>query len=858
MSVNIEKIPNELKQLNQWGVWKNVPKQKKDGSTKNDKVPYNPTTHKRQLKENYHPFKTVINTINNSVNGYSYDGINFLPKQGDNITVIDVDNCFIIANGAETLTPDGQAIAHHFKDSYLEKSPSGKGLRGFVYGKPGRCGKGTKSQHKNIEVYDHSSLKTFSVTGNHIPESASNVTNQQDALDWLHETFFKPKKVTPQPKRTLHNSPILSDSEIIEKLNNAKNSSKFNALWNDNSESNERDLSLCCLIAFYTQDHSQIDSIFRQSNRIRPKWDKIHSKDGLTYGQITITKAVKSITTTYQGKSTFTPKHIPNAHIQENTVSHSIDQAGISKTTQEHSTDHIPTQNLHVISITPTEKTQKKKNFFEGNNGNYKLVAQSIARRRLIENGDITNLAYNPIVEDWYQYKNGLWSVTQPEMILKQIDSVIEKNLNTIGLGFSNNWRNGIFQMLRTPLAIEFWDNQLSSQFIPFKNGILNLKTMSLIPHSPEYLFTWQLPYNYEPKAECQPIINWLHECVLGNNSLVQLLRAYLKAVLTQKYHLERYLEIIGDGGSGKSTFSWLCSSLIGHENTRATDFKSLEGNRFELSSLYGKRLVLLTDEDKFAGNVSNFKKITGGDSLRFEDKHKSIRGEKSRDFVYQGMVIVIANQPIRSSDYTSGLARRRLTIYFKNQPITRRNLKGKEGEFFKYLPGLVNWCLSMPDAECEQILLNGDRILTSLIKTRLENLEDVHPLYPWLESNCTYSLTGFTPIGSKKRVSRTEKSESESRTFTEYENQDSHLYPNYCAWCDQNNKYAISSRDFTKFLIELCQTQLKIDGIRKDSKKIGQKTYRVIVGITLSEEISFSESASLLPDDDEKYSESI
>jgi phage/plasmid-associated DNA primase len=501
--------------------------------------------------------------------------------------------------------------------------------------------------------------------------------------------------------------------------------------------------------------------------------------------------------------------------------------------------------------------TYNEKDFYKvvssGNNVRFYLLDQSVARDVYLENYT-TNLLYGAMTEDWYKYDNGVWRCVGKNIIRKQLDNVITQNLKKVKIGFTSNWLNGLLDLLQNPLATRDWDIQ-PNHFIPFKNGILNLKTKELSPHNPDYHYTWQLPYDYKPEATCQPIIDWLHESVNGDENQVQVLRAYLYAVLTGLYNLERYVEIIGDGGAGKSTFAWLCESLVGTENTKATDFKSLESNRFEMSSFYGKRLIVLADEGKFAGKVANFKKITGRDKLRYEDKHKSIRGDKSRDFVYKGMVLVIANQAIKSDDYTSGLARRRLTFYFKNNPNKIRDLKGENGEFKPLLSGFVNWVLALPQTEAENLLWNGDKIIDSLISTRLDNLEATNPMFGWLNDNCAYDPDGFTPTGRKIPI-RISEGESEdgstsSRSHTEYKNQDTELYPNFCAWCDSQGKKPNSLNDFGRLLEDLCQRQLGLTNvIRKPTWKNG-KTYKGFKGLILNSEISFAESANMTTNDD-------
>jgi len=54
------------------------------------------------------------------------------------------------------------------------------------------------------------------------------------------------------------------------------------------------DLSLCDMLAFFSNDPAQVDRLFRKSALMRPKWDERHGTDGSTYGQMTVEKAVRS------------------------------------------------------------------------------------------------------------------------------------------------------------------------------------------------------------------------------------------------------------------------------------------------------------------------------------------------------------------------------------------------------------------------------------------------------------------------------------------------------------------------------------------------------------------------------------
>jgi putative DNA primase/helicase len=59
--------------------------------------------------------------------------------------------------------------------------------------------------------------------------------------------------------------------------------------------------------------------------------------------------------------------------------------------------------------------------------------------------------------------------------------------------------------------------------------------------------------------------------------------------------------------------------------NVRNTQLSFLENNRFETAALLNKKLIIITDSETYAGNVSVLKAITGEDPLRLEEKNKPV-----------------------------------------------------------------------------------------------------------------------------------------------------------------------------------------------------------------------------------------
>jgi putative DNA primase/helicase len=64
----------------------------------------------------------------------------------------------------------------------------------------------------------------------------------------------------------------------------------------------EADMSFVANLAFWCrEDGSLMDECFRHSNRMRPKWDNPHYKDGRTYGEGTIETAIRTNWQTFSG-----------------------------------------------------------------------------------------------------------------------------------------------------------------------------------------------------------------------------------------------------------------------------------------------------------------------------------------------------------------------------------------------------------------------------------------------------------------------------------------------------------------------------------------------------------------------------
>jgi putative DNA primase/helicase len=279
-------------------------------------------------------------------------------------------------------------------------------------------------------------------------------------------------------------------------------------------------------------------------------------------------------------------------------------------------------------------------------------------------------------------------------------------------------------------------------------------------------------------------------------------------------------LEVIGPGGRGKSTFANLCCALVGSGNYASTTLVQLEQSRFELSAIKNKRLTLINDSERYGGSAQTFKALTGGDSLRYEEKLKSI-GEP---FVYTGMVMVCANEPIQTTDNTSGLSRRRLTIEF-NRPLYTLSSEAKDmikieggkvsGIWRNHLPGLVNWVLQMDEQEMRRYLLDTQELVPALKKVRNNILINSNNLIEWLQSECVADGDHVSAVGKKIPAPKAEPGAVSER----YCYSSTHLYPSYCAYAEDTGSKAVGQKRFINLLLDCCRDQLGLKDVMTFTK---------------------------------------
>ncbi len=420
-----------------------------------------------------------------------------------------------------------------------------------------------------------------------------------------------------------------------------------------------------------------------------------------------------------------------------------------------------------------------------------KLPAESIAAKAIAEEL-VGKLAFSNEALVWHVFTKTHW---QP-VPNKPVEDLLTRILyDAAPDGFDANYLRNIIRLIINGLLP--LDPSDRAATIPFENGILDPATMTLSAVTPANAATWCLPYRYEPAAQCPTIQQWLLEAVDGDEETLQFLRAWLAAVLVGRPDLQKFLHLLGAGGTGKGTFIRLATKLVGERNRTITDLRNLETNRFETAGLYQKRLVAITDSGNYRGSIDVFKALTGQDPIRLERKHQ----QQSGTFTFGGMVILASNEGLMTKDFTSGLERRRLTVEFNKVASAEARahwdaLGGEEAVLHREIPGLVNWVLALSRAEVTALIMKPPKRARD---SNEEALRFANPLADWLLENTDYD-SGHDPEQPGAKVG--DKQSQPGGGFLHFEQW---LYPNYLEWCRRNARTdTVSLTRFSRLIIDI------------------------------------------------------
>lgn len=273
-----DNLPDEMKALDRWLLWRAEYIKDKNGNSKITKVPKQ-SNGDNASSTNYNHFAS-FETVMQAYQSGGFTGLGFCLVEEDPFVIVDLDEC-LDSNGKLKGTNErrNQMILDSL-DSYTEVSYSGEGLHIVV--KADNIA-GFNNQKENIEMY--SQKRFFCMTGNLYNDSSQMVENKNDVIQYLNENYdtkeFESKKeVVDQP--VTH-----EDTELLKKIRRSKNNKKFSDLYDEGDiqtyhggDSSEADSGLAHIFAWWSKNIEQIERLMRSSALHREKWDRNETEPG--------------------------------------------------------------------------------------------------------------------------------------------------------------------------------------------------------------------------------------------------------------------------------------------------------------------------------------------------------------------------------------------------------------------------------------------------------------------------------------------------------------------------------------------------------------------------------------------------
>ncbi len=765
-----EKFPQYLKDNARFCVWKQ--------ETGKGKVPYqaNGKRAKANKENTFTDFKKALDVVD------KFDGLGI--GIFNKISAIDIDDCI---DGNGKCSDMARDIMNIFKDSYIEKSPSGKGIRiiflvnNFSYCKNSYY---INNQKLGLEVYVAGNTNKYVTITGHVINQGKILQANNKLQVLLDKYMQRPKMNTSIANK--ESSSYLTDKSVIEKASASATGGKFKALWKGDISNypsqSEADLALCSILAFWCgRDINQMDRLFQQSGLMRDKWHRVQS--GSTYGQITLEKAI-AIT-----KETYDPS------------------GGRTSAGEDFMADKL----MDLGKMEPF----KNPRYYNTDIGNSNLFAdyyKSVAR-------------YVPERKKWFVYDGRVWrSDTGNLKVMKLCKnlanklmyyalSIKDENLRKTYIKSAGKWQERRTReiILRDagdvyPLSMSEFNKDI--YLLNCLNGTLNLTDGNFYPHKASDYITKIAGVNYDPKAVCNRWIDFIDEVMCGDKEKAEFFQKSLGYALTGDTRYESMFILFGattrnGKGTSMETFLNICGDYGRTSRPETIGMKinsSSSAPSEDVARLAGARFVNISEPDKrLVLSAALLKSLTGNDTINARFLH-----ENSFDFRPQFKIFINTNHLPTVTDLTLLTSGRVKIIPFERhfeeweQDKNLKNLFSKK----ENLSGILNWVIE----GYRKLQTDGLKVPDSVKEAT----------YDYHKEN--------DKIGLFVEERLIKDANAEERT--------SALYFAYQSWCRDNGYYTENARNFKSSLAS-------IGRIARKRPKAGGNMTTLLIGYKLNDDFT-------------------
>ena len=174
-------------------------------------------------------------------------------------------------------------------------------------------------------------------------------------------------------------------------------------------------------------------------------------------------------------------------------------------------------------------------------------------------------------------------------------------------------------------LQITLDDFNLADEYLlNVKNGVLDIRSLEVSEHSPDYLFDYCLDVKFKRNyEEPKKFLDVLKQCFSSKEDRKRCLEC-LAYLLSSNKSAKKIWVFVGEANTGKSMLIGLLKRIIGKKFVTSITLKRLEG-KFDLKSALHCRLNVVSEISNLCINeAETLKMISGNDEVRIEGKYES------------------------------------------------------------------------------------------------------------------------------------------------------------------------------------------------------------------------------------------
>ena len=346
------------------------------------------------------------------------------------------------------------------------------------------------------------------------------------------------------------------------------------------------------------------------------------------------------------------------------------------------------------------------------------------------------------------------------------------------------------------------------TDYITLLNGILDVRSLELLPHSADWFSFSAVEAGYDPSARCDKFISFLEEIWECDDELIDSLQKWVGYCLLSQCNQQKFAVFKGASRAGKSTLMSVLEAVVGEDNVATTSLSML-GSEFGLQPILGKKLVTFQDADKASLDrmgvaTERIKSLASNDSMGINRKNQSV--------VMQRMnckLNFVCNSVPAFLNAENSMTKRMLVFPFWKSFEDHEDLDLAK-KLIAEKSGILNWAL----VGARRIVLDGERLEMSA-----RGLETLREVERQLDSVTAFADECIVVTGHEHNFLTTDS-----------------LWAGYRQWC-RNAGRGVKNRQ--RFLTEIAQCRaLKGASVRT-------KTERGYVGVVLTNLYEF-------PDGDE------